>query len=164
MKISDELHEMFCGVINQFFSEEMEQNMEKQQAGYDMDIAKLKEQVKPYKHPKHLPPLPYKGEGSIYGVGFAYDEDKDGRILLGIEKNHDPGMVFAREHEGEVEVFTWGPDPSAGGWSVANDHWNVRYFVPFGGAWREMSSADMKRCVERSIFDEREYCFSKEGA
>ena len=116
----------------------------KTQENEDEQIEKLKSLVIEYKHHHSLPPLPEKPHGSLFGIGFIYDEDMDTRVLMAIEMLFEfemlkgvKNIVAVHEHEGTLAIYSKNPC----GYSeieVCGDNWSVYNFLSRNGEWIEI--------------------------
>lgn len=120
----------------------------------EADIAKIDE-LKPlvagYKHDKSLPELPSKPNGSVYGIGFIYDEDHDTRVLVAIDQvkeNHN--IVAMAEHEGQLDIYTRAPTGITG-MNVCGDEWYVRELVPYHGKWQVLNLDFTEYCISQVL-------------
>jgi hypothetical protein len=106
-------------------------NMEKK-------IKKLKPLITEYKHHGSLPTLPKKPHGSLFGIGFIYDEDMDKRILVAIELLKDNKKIVAvYEHKGTIKIYSKDPCEKKE-IKVCGDIWHVYNYVPENGKWVEV--------------------------
>jgi hypothetical protein len=114
-------------------------------------IVTLKPLVSSYQHDQTLPELPQKPDGSLYGIGFIYDQDRDDRVLVAIDKlkgNRD--VVVLAEREGVLEIYSRMPT-NLTGLSVFDDEWNVTEYIPYRGKWIEVDQQFIRNCVEQVI-------------
>lgn len=102
-------------------------------------IKELKPQIKKYKHDSSYPLLPKKPHGSLFDVGFIYDEDEDERILVAIKKliTSFTDILAVHEHEGVFTVYSKKPSVDIKEILVCNDLWTVFEYVPQNGKWIE---------------------------
>lgn len=110
----------------------------------DEKIEKLKSLVIEYKHHRSLPPLPEKPHGSLFDIGFIYDEDMDTRVLMAIEMlfafemlKGVKNIVAVHEHKGTLAIYSINPC----GYSeieVFGDNWSIFNFLPKNGKWIEV--------------------------
>lgn len=101
-------------------------------------IEKFKSLVTEYKHDLLLPTLPKKPHGSLFGIGFIYDEDMDKRVLMAIELLKDQKNVVAvYEHKGIIEIYSKDPCKIKE-IIVCNDIWPVYNYVPENEKWVEV--------------------------
>lgn len=94
--------------------------------------------VSTYQPDPALPALPRSPDGQLHGIGFIYDEDRDDRVLIAIDRlKHDGGIVAVAEHEGELTVYT---HKSIGerNVEVCGDTWLITEFVPSDGHWSKV--------------------------
>lgn len=94
-------------------------------------IARLRSKVAKYRGGKKLPPFP-KGEpaGALYGIGYIYDEDKDDRVLIAIDRLPVKiGVVAVHEHEGQLTVYSLDPVPTYDVELPGGDIWGTTNFV-----------------------------------
>ncbi len=102
-------------------------------------IEKFKSLVTEYKHDLLLPTLPKKPHGSLFGIGFIYDEDMDTRVLMAIELLKDQkNIVAVYEHKGIIEIYSKDPCKIKE-IIVCNDIWPVYNYVPKNGKWIDRS-------------------------
>ena len=127
--------------------DQLEQERRRQQ----QQVPHLKRQVGPYWHDPALPPLPDSPHGQLHGVGFVYDEDRDDRVLVAIDKLKDqPGLVALAEHEGSLLIYSRllvGLDSLV----VCGDQWTVTEFLPYRGSWTEATPEFVRDCVARML-------------
>jgi hypothetical protein len=99
----------------------------------DKKTKKLKPLITEYKHQRSLPTLPKKPHGSLFGIGFIYDEDIDKRILVAIELLKDNKKIVAvYEHKGIITIYSKDPCETKK-IEVCNDIWPVYNYVPENG-------------------------------
>lgn len=102
-------------------------------------IEKFKSLIAEYKHHRLLPTLPKKPHGSLFGIGFIYDEDMDTRVLMAIEILKDKkNIVAVHEHKGIIEIYSKDPCKIKE-IKVCGDVWPVYNFVPKNGKWIDRS-------------------------
>lgn len=105
------------------------------QENADEQIEKFKSLVTEYKHDFLLPTLPKNPHGSLFDIGFIYDEDMDERILMAIELLKDKkNIVAVYEHKGTIEIYSKDPCKIKE-IKVCNDIWPVYNYVPENGKW-----------------------------
>lgn len=105
----------------------------------DEQIEEFKSLVTEYKHDLLLPTLPKKPHGSLFGIGFIYDEDMDTRVLMAIELLKDQkNIVAVYEHKGIIEIYSKDPCKIKE-IIVCNDIWPVYNYVPKNGKWIDRS-------------------------
>lgn len=102
-------------------------------------IEKFKSLIAEYKHHRLLPPLPKKPHGSLFGIGFIYDEDMDTRVLMAIEILKDKkNIVAVHEHKGIIEIYSKDPCKIKE-IKVCGDVWPVYNYLPKNGKWIDRS-------------------------
>jgi hypothetical protein len=98
-----------------------------------------------------LPVLPDLPDGQLHGIGFIYDEDRDDRVLVAIDKLKDtPGLVALAEHKGSLAIYSRLP-VGVTSISVCGDEWEITEFVPYQGRWTEVTPKFMKDCVAQVL-------------
>lgn len=101
-------------------------------------IDELKKHVGKYFEKPALPKLPQTPDGALYGIGFIFDEDKDERVLVAIDKLRDWSRVVAvSETHGNLSVYTRLP-LKLDYLTVCDDTWSVLELVPHNGMWVEL--------------------------
>ena len=101
----------------------------------NIKIKKLRCLVTEYKHHHSLPTLPKKPHGSLFGIGFIYDEDRDQTILVAIELLKDKkNIVAVYEHKGIITIYSKDPCETKK-IEACGDIWPVYNFVPENGEW-----------------------------
>jgi hypothetical protein len=114
-------------------------------------VQQLKPLVGPYRPDPGLPALPDRPDGQLHGIGFIYDEDRDDRVLVAIDKlRANPGLVAVAEHEGCLRVYSRLP-LGLNSMVVGGDQWAVAEFVPHLGRWVEVTPEFLKDCVARVV-------------
>ena len=69
-------------------------------------IEELRSLVKEYIHDNKNPELPKEPSGSLFGIGFIYDEDRDDRVLIAIDKiKYMKGIVAVGESKGVINIY-----------------------------------------------------------
>jgi len=108
------------------------------QKNADEQIEKFKSLVTEYKHDLLLPTLPKNPHGSLFGIGFIYDEDMDTRVLMAIELLKDQkNIVAVYEHKGIIEIYSK-DTCKIKEIIVCNDIWPVYNYVPENEKWVEV--------------------------
>jgi hypothetical protein len=98
-----------------------------------------------------LPRLPKTPNGSLHGIGFIYDEDKDDRVLVAIDQlKNNPDIVALAEHEGSVDIYTRIPTGLTN-LDVCSDVWCVTEYVPYQAQWVEVDEQFIKNCVAQVL-------------
>jgi len=101
-------------------------------------IEKLKSLVTEYKHDLLLPTLPKNPHGSLFGIGFIYDEDMDERVLMSIKLlEYKKNIVAVYEHKGIITIYSKYPCETKK-IEVCGDIWPVYNFVSKNGEWIEI--------------------------
>jgi len=101
----------------------------------DIKIKKLRCLVTEYKHHHSLPTLPKNPHGSLFGIGFIYDEDMDERVLMAIELLKDNKKIVAvYEHKGIITIYSKDPCETKK-IEVCGDIWPVYNFIHDNGEW-----------------------------
>ncbi len=133
----------------------------------------LKSKVVEYRYDSKVPPLPkprwkkhwedFKPDGQLYGIGFIYDDDKDDRVLIAIDKvKHNSDIVALAEHKGELSIYTQMPTYIKGmcigddDVDELSDEWNIEEFVPYKGEWICVDEGFITNCVKAKLYG----CFS----
>ena len=106
---------------------------------------KFKKLITPYKHDPSYPPLPKNPNGSLFGIGFIYDEDEDNRVLVAIALLSDMKNILAvYEHEGTITFYSKYPCEIKE-IEVCGDNWSVFEYTSENGKWIECEN-------ERNIY------------
>jgi len=114
------------------------ESIPKRSPNEDEQIEKFKSLVTEYKHDLLLPTLPKNPNGSLFGIGFIYDEDMDKRILMAIELLKDQkNIVAVYEHKGIIEIYSKDPCKIKE-IIVCNDICPVCNYVPENEKWVEV--------------------------
>jgi hypothetical protein len=120
-----------------------------------LSIPSLKSFVSEFTHPTNykgkskIPSLFYPPHGSLFGIGFIYDEDFDDRILVAVTKllrAHYKSIIAASEHEGVLKVYSvvpfaldrlksWEDLTSDMELKVCGDAWYIEQYVVCGNEW-----------------------------
>jgi hypothetical protein len=120
-------------------------------ARQERQVQQRKPLVGPYRPDPRSPALPDRPDGQLHGIGFIYDEDRDDRVLVAIDKlRADPGLVAVAEHEGCLWVYSRLP-LGLNSVVVCGDQWAVAEFVPHLGRWVEVTPEFLKDCVARVV-------------
>jgi hypothetical protein len=123
------------------FEPDSENILESENYWYDRQI-ELQYEYTEYVHDPKLPRLPYSQEGSLFGIGFAYDEDCDSRIFIAIDQLQDSeDIVSLFEHKGDLEIYarTIIDEYDENEIDVCNDYWQTYLFVPYFGRWEKVT-------------------------
>ncbi len=111
----------------------------------------LESLVTEYKHDLSLPELPMNPDGSLYGIGFIYDEDNDTRVLGAIDQLKDKQDIVAlAEHEGFLEIYSRLPT-GVTDITVCDDEWGVDEYIPYHGQWIIAKGQFTNDCVAQVI-------------
>jgi hypothetical protein len=129
----------------------MWEQVDRERRRQEQQIPELRPQVGPYRHDPALPALPDPPDGQLHGVGFIYDEDRDDRVLVAIDRLKDnPDVVALAEHEGGLKIYSRLPVGRTS-MLVCEDEWVVTEFVPYQGRWTEVTPDFKKDCVAQVL-------------
>jgi hypothetical protein len=116
----------------------------------------LKAQVVPYKTPFFERPLPFKPDGSLYGIAFIYDHDMDDRILVAIDMLKEFKSIKAMgERKGTLTIYTETPLVLED-LQVHGDCWGVQQMVPYKGQWVSYDKEFVNFCVAKVLKSNQE--------
>jgi len=105
--------------------------------GYNR-IEELRPLVKEYIHDDKNPELPKEPDGSLFGIGFIYDEDRDDRVLVAIDKlKHLKGIIAVSEHEGGMDIYSRS-NHKLKQIGTCGDIWFINEFVFKKGKWNKV--------------------------
>jgi hypothetical protein len=147
----DDLAEWANEFLYWFETDEDEGRWREAGARQEQQVGQLKPQVGPYLHDPTLPPLPDLPDGRLHGIGFIYDEDRDDRVLVAIDRLKDnPGLVALAEHEGCLKVYARLP-VGLTSINVCGDEWVIEEFVPYQGRWTEATPQFVRDCLSKVL-------------
>jgi hypothetical protein len=147
----DDLAEWANEFLYWFETDEYEDRWREAAARQEREVGQLRPLVGPYRHDPGLPPLPDPPDGQLHGVGFIYDEDRDDRVLVAIDKLKDnPDLVALAEHEGGLKIYARLPFGKAQV-DVCDDVWVIEEFVPYRGRWVEATPEFVRDCLARGL-------------
>lgn len=98
----------------------------------DAKIPQLRKLVIPYSPDKRLPPLPDVPYGVLFGVAIIFDEDRDERVLVAIDKLRETGLlslvVAIYERKAGVTLYVRSPiwpisiEPCGDIWTIVDQY------------------------------------------
>ena len=98
-------------------------------------IEELRSLVKEYIHDNKNPELPKEPSGSLFGIGFIYDDDKDDRVLIAIDNiKYMKGIVAVWESEGVMNIYG-NCVHELESIEIYWDTWTIQQFVFEEGEW-----------------------------
>lgn len=101
-------------------------------------IEELKTLVTEYRHDINNPKLPKEPNGSLFGIGFIYDNDEDDRVLVAIDKlKHLKGIIAVSEHEGVIYIYS-NYIHEIDSIELCGDTWSAFEFLFKNGEWVEI--------------------------
>lgn len=101
------------------------------------EINDLRLLVKEYKYNSFSRILPKDPNGSLFGIGFIYDDDEDDRVLVAIRKlKHRENIIAIGERKGALTIYSKYPsnDPISE-LQVCGDYWCVDEYVFEDDTW-----------------------------
>jgi hypothetical protein len=129
----------------------MGDQFEQERRRQEQQVTQLKRHFIPYQHDPALPPLPDSPDGQLHGIGFIYDEDRDDRVLVAIDRLKDrPGLVALAEHEGGLDIYSRLPVGQSS-MVVCGDQWTVTEFLPYRGRRTEATPRFIRDCVAQVL-------------
>lgn len=103
-------------------------------------IEELKKETKGFYFPTYnpdprLPQLPGVPFGSLYGICYIYDDARDDRVLIAIDKlKRNIYIVAVSIHDGVVDVYSRVPFTMEY-MRIGNETWSVHVRYPVDGQW-----------------------------
>ncbi len=154
-----QLAELAHDFLEEFQTQKLWNIDSEEKFSYEMNkIINLRSLVKDYIHNPNIPlfnTIPNifgnnlnEPSGSLHGIGFIFDEDKDDRILLAIDqlvkhKNRKLAkeVIAVYEHEGKIVLFSLS-FLNIIGFGVCLDEWCVEEFVLHNNSWNYVDNSE----------------------